>query len=125
MLLLDCCNFEEPSWSPDWRLTTQQSWVNEKYFYDLSSDRATWNSSPHFDITDDRSGLFVYGKEVNNGIVVWRSTDITTENAAGEGHEKEAEIRNLKVLMDWLRVGMQEHMTTETDTVRKQANPNF
>jgi hypothetical protein len=122
VLLLDCCNFKGPSWSPDWRLTTKQSWVNEKYFYNLSSDRATRNSSPHFDITDDQSGLFVYGKEVRNGIIVWRSTDMTTEDATGEDHMNEAEIWNLKVLMDWLRVGMQEDMTNETNTIplRKQ-----
>jgi hypothetical protein len=117
VLLLDCCNYKEPSWSPDWRLTSQQSWLNEKYFYDLSSDRATQNSSPHFAITDDRSGLFVYGKEIHNGIIVWRSTDITTEDTSEEGQKKEAEIWNLKVLMDWLRVGMQDHMKTEADTV--------
>jgi hypothetical protein len=112
-LLLDCCKFEEPSWAPDWRMASKQSWLNNEYFYGLSDTWATTKSSPHFDITDDEVGIIVYGKMVNNASIVWTSAEMTLEGDKGANSEAEIELWNLKILMDWLSVGLQEYLDSE------------
>jgi hypothetical protein len=97
VLLLDCCGFEEPSWSPDWRVATRQSWLDERYFYGISPVSATPRSLPYFESTDDRRSLFVYGIEANHAEVLWTS-DLAAELDWGE--------ECLNILLDWIRIGL-------------------
>jgi hypothetical protein len=107
VLLLDCCSFEEPSWSPDWRVTTQQSWLDEGFFYGISDVCATPKSIPYFEITDDRRHMFVYGVNANGARVIWRSADLLPEDATELDWEKGMEKECLDILMDWIRTGLE------------------
>jgi len=103
VLLLDCCSFEEPSWSPDWRVATRQSWLDEKYFYGISTTSATPRSLPYFESTDDGRSLFVYGVEANNAEVIWTS-DLAADRDWGEEW--------LNILLDWIRIGLRRRLGT-------------
>jgi hypothetical protein len=112
VLLLDCCSFEEPSWSPDWRVATRQSWLDERYFYGISPVSATPRSLPYFESTDDRRSLFVYGIEANDAEVIWTS-DLAAEVDWGE--------ECLSILLDWIRIGLRRRLgTIETVPTREQ-----
>jgi hypothetical protein len=112
VLLLDCCSFEEPSWAPDWRVATRQSWLDEKYFYGISTVSATPRSLPYFESTDDGRCLFVYGVEANDAGVIWAS-DLAAERDWGE--------ECLNTILDWIRTGLRERLgTIDTVPVREQ-----
>jgi hypothetical protein len=107
VLLLDCCNYTEPSWSPDWQVDSRQSWLDEAYFFELPTISATPTSTPYFDVTDNRLGLFVYGKQVSQSGVVWTGADVAAGEVRIPSAEQGPDTRNLGILLDWIRTRIQ------------------
>jgi hypothetical protein len=103
ILLLDCCNYAEPSWSPDWQVSSRQSWLDEAYFFGNSAISATPTSVPYFDVTDDKLGLFVYGKQVSQAGVVWAGANLVANDLMIADAEKNTDARNLSIILEWIR----------------------
>jgi hypothetical protein len=102
VLLLDCCNYEEPSWSPDWQEASRQSWLDEAYFFGNSATSATPASVPFFDVTDNKLGLFVYGTQVGQAGVVWTGRDMVANDLT----IADADVNNLSILLEWIQTGL-------------------
>jgi hypothetical protein len=98
VLLLDCCNFSHPSWSPDWRVATEQSWLDERYFYGMSLVSATPNSLPQCESTDGNCILLVLGLKARNAVVNCLAPDLVVNSSANPNH-------NLEILLDWIGGG--------------------
>ncbi|KAH8585300.1 heterokaryon incompatibility protein-domain-containing protein [Bisporella sp. PMI_857] len=114
VLLLDCCNYEEPSWSPDWQEASRQSWLDEAYFFGNSTTSATPASEPCFEVTDNKLGLFVYGRQIGQAGVVWTGRDMIANDLTIADAEENADVNNLSILLEWIQTGLRHRSRRAT-----------